>query len=333
MKLLITGGAGFIGSNLVLFWRKHHPDDELLNIDNLTYAADPKYLSSVRTDSKYRFLQADIADRNAVKKFVVDFSPDAVLHLAAETHVDASIADPEKFVSSNVVGTFNLLEECRLLWKKNSSMLASKRFHHVSTDEVFGSLGAKERFSETTAYAPSSPYSASKAASDHLVRAYHTTYGLNTVITNCSNNFGPHQHAEKFIPTIIRSCLSGSPIPVYGKGENVRDWLFVEDHCQALDIVFHKGKSGESYNIGSGNEWKNIDLVRKVCELMNETVGAGPEGDYKNLLSFVTDRPGHDYRYAIDSSKIERELGWKASGSFDEQLRSTVKWYVEKFSG
>lgn len=330
MKLIVTGGAGFIGSNLILHLHNNYPDVEILNIDKLTYASDLSYLEPIKQSDRYRFKKLDITDRNAIRDLFQKWHPDGIIHLAAESHVDNSIKGPEPFVYSNVVGTFNLLEECRLIWEQYKD-LKPKRFLHISTDEVYGTLGDEGSFSESTPYAPNSPYSASKAGSDFLVRSYHHTFGMNTVITNCSNNYGPHQHDEKLIPTVIRKALGGEQIPVYGKGENVRDWLFVEDHCKALATVFLKGKAGEQYNIGGDNEWKNIELVHHLCEILNEEQGEGPDGDYKNLISFVTDRPGHDYRYAVNASKIKTELGWTPSQDFYKMLRDTVRWYMKKY--
>lgn len=331
MNIIVTGGAGFIGSNLILHLMNRYPDYRIWNVDKLTYASDLSYLSPVSKNPNYRFLQADIADRNAVAAFIKDIQPDGIIHLAAESHVDNSIAGPEPFVLTNVVGTFNLLEECRQYWQASGKMQTA-RFHHVSTDEVYGTLGATGLFTEETPYAPNSPYSASKAGSDHLVRAYHHTFKMNTVMTNCSNNYGPHQHNEKLIPTVIRKALAHQPIPVYGKGENIRDWLFVEDHCRAIDMVFHHGKSGESYNVGGRNEWKNLDLVLEICRLLDEITGKGPQGNYKNLISFVTDRPGHDLRYAIDATKLETELGWRNTQDFSADLKKTVQWFVDKYA-
>jgi dTDP-glucose 4,6-dehydratase len=263
---------------------------------------------------------------------VQNFKPQGVFHLAAESHVDNSIQGPEPFIQSNIVGTFNLLEECRLYWKEEEEAWKNNRFLHVSTDEVYGELEDDGFFTEETPYAPNSPYSASKAASDMIIRAYYHTYGMNVVTTNCSNNYGPHQHDEKLIPVVIRSAMQHKNIPVYGKGENVRDWLYVHNHCDALETVFTKGRAGETYTIGGNNEWKNIDLVRKICDILNEELGQGPEGDYKNLISFVTDRLGHDFRYAIDASKIKSELGWEPSQDFDGMLRETILWYMNKYN-
>jgi dTDP-glucose 4,6-dehydratase len=301
-----------------------------LNLDKLGYASNAAFLEQAQNHPNYCFEQIDLCDRRRLRELIRSFEPHGVIHLAAESHVDNSILDPEPFIFSNIVGTFNLLEECRQYWRQ-VGMLERARFHHVSTDEVYGALGENGRFTELTPYHPNSPYSASKASSDHLVNAYHHTFGMNTVITNSSNNFGPNQHDEKFIPTVIRSALRGEAIPVYGKGENVRDWIFVEDHCRALELVFERGQSGECYNIGARMEWKNIDLVQKICDILNDLVGLGPGGDYKMLVRFVTDRPGHDLRYAIDPSKIERELRWSPAYRFEEALQQTVQWYAERY--
>lgn len=331
MNILVTGGAGFIGSNLILCLHQKYSDYHILNIDKLSYASDLTYLNEVTDSDRYSFQKLDLADRAAVREMVQTFKPRGVFHLAAESHVDNSIKGPEPFIFSNVVGTFNLLEECRQLWKEDEKAWNHNRFLHVSTDEVYGTLGDEGLFTEQTPYAPNSPYSASKAGSDFIVRSYYHTYGMNVVTTNCSNNFGRHQHDEKLIPTVIRNAVRHNPIPVYGKGDNVRDWLYVTDHCSALDLAFRRGKAGETYNIGGDNEWKNLDLVHEICAILNEEVGKGPDGDYKNLISFVTDRPGHDYRYAIDASKIKQELGWEPGGTFRQHLRETVKWYVQRY--
>jgi len=331
MNILVTGGAGFIGSKLLLYLHDKYPEYRFLNIDKLSYASDLSYLDAISDSDRYEFKKIDITDRDKVRETIRDFQPEGVFHLAAESHVDNSIEGPEPFILSNVVGTFNLLEECRQLWKEDEKAWQN-RFLHVSTDEVYGTLGDEGYFTEETPYAPNSPYSASKAGSDFIVRSYYHTYGMNVVTTNCSNNFGPHQHDEKLIPTVIRNAMRHNDIPVYGKGENVRDWLYVENHCDALRLVFQDGNSGETYNVGGDNEWQNLKLVHLICDLLNEEVGEGPEGDYKNLISFVTDRPGHDYRYAIDASKIKSELGWKQEGSFKEDLRKTVQWYIERYT-
>ncbi|MFH5831255.1 dTDP-glucose 4,6-dehydratase [Halalkalibaculum sp. DA3122] len=331
MRIIVTGGAGFIGSNLILYLYEKHPEYQILNLDKLTYASDLSRLKSIKNSSRYLFKKVDLADREAVADIVRKFDPQGVFHLAAESHVDNSITGPEPFVQSNVVGTFNLLEECRQHWQEGERLLDENRFLHVSTDEVYGTLGDEGAFSEETPYAPNSPYSATKAGSDFLVRAYHHTYEMNVVTTNCSNNFGRFQHDEKLIPTVIRSAVGHKAIPVYGKGENVRDWLYVGDHCRALDLAFREGAAGETYAIGGDNEWRNIDLVHSICDILNTEVGEGPGGNYRQLVEFVTDRPGHDYRYAIDASKIKSELGWQPSGNFREQLRETVRWYVERY--
>ncbi|HET8865348.1 MAG TPA: dTDP-glucose 4,6-dehydratase [Gracilimonas sp.] len=332
MRIIVTGGAGFIGSNLILRLNEQHPDWEIFNLDKLTYASDHSHLKSLKDSGRYYFKKVDLVNRDEVKDVVKSFKPQGVFHLAAESHVDNSIQGPEPFIQSNIVGTFNILEECRLLWKEDENAWKNNRFLHVSTDEVYGELEGEGFFSEDTPYAPNSPYSASKAGSDFIVRSYHQTYGMNVVTTNCSNNYGPHQHDEKLIPVVIRNAIQHNEIPVYGRGENVRDWLFVHNHCDALDVAFRTGKAGETYVIGGNNEWKNIDLVRKICDILNEEVAKGPDGDYKNLIIFVEDRLGHDFRYAIDASKIKNELGWEASQDFDGMLRQTILWYVKKYN-
>jgi len=331
MNVIVTGGAGFIGSNLILYLHEKYPEYRILNLDKLTYASDLSFLEGISESQRYFFNKTDLVDRRAVRNVVKKFAPEAVFHLAAESHVDNSIAGPEPFVYSNVVGTFNLLDECRQFWEERSGAVDPGRFLHVSTDEVYGTLDRSGKFTEATPYAPNSPYSASKAGSDFLVRSYYHTYGMNVVTTNCSNNFGPHQHDEKLIPTVIRTALAGEPIPVYGKGDNVRDWLYVYDHCEALDMAFHTGKAGETYLIGGDNEWKNLDLVKLICEILDRETGKGPEESYENLIRFVTDRPGHDYRYAIDATKIKKELGWQPGGNFEQKLAETVRWYIHRY--
>ena len=328
--LLVTGGAGFIGSNLVL-QAIAQTGEPIVNLDKLTYAGNLANLEPLRSDARHTFVQGDIGDRGLVGTLLARHRPRAIVHLAAESHVDRSIEGPADFIQTNIVGTFGLLEEARAYWMAlPAEERAAFRFLHVSTDEVYGSLGPQDpAFSETTPYAPNSPYSASKAASDHLVRAYHHTYGLPTLVTNCSNNYGPRQFPEKLIPLMIHRALAGKPLPVYGDGRNVRDWLYVEDHCTALRAVLEKGRLGEVYNIGGGAEMKNIDLVKTLCVLLDE---AKPRtgGSYADLISFVKDRPGHDRRYAIDSRKIQRELGWRPAESFASGLKKTVRWYLEQ---
>ena len=328
--LLITGGAGFIGSNLVL-QTIAATGEPVLNLDKLTYAGNRDNLEGLRGDARHVFVQGDICDRALLRRLLAEHRPRALLHLAAESHVDRSIEGPAEFVQTNVVGTFALLEEARAYWSGLAAPeRAAFRFLHVSTDEVYGSLGPGDpAFSEATPYAPNSPYSATKAAADHLVRAYWHTYGLPTLTTNCSNNYGPYQFPEKLIPLMIHHALAGKPLPVYGDGQNVRDWLYVLDHCAALRTVLERGRPGEVYNIGGGEEMKNIDLVKLVCALLDD---ARPRtgGSYAALISFVQDRPGHDRRYAIDSRKIQRELGWRPQESFASGLKKTVRWYLER---
>ena len=324
MKLLITGGAGFIGSAVVrLAVSKGH---EVVNLDALTYAACLDNVASVAGSNLYSFEQADIRDRAALDRIFARHVPSAVMHLAAESHVDRSIDAPSDFIDTNITGTFNMLEAARAHWTRTGKP-ASFRFHHISTDEVFGSLGPQGQFTEDTPYAPNSPYSASKAASDHLVRAWAETYGLPIVMTNCSNNYGPFHFPEKLIPVVILNALAGRPIPVYGRGENIRDWLYVEDHAVALLTVLERGTLGRSYNIGGENEARNIDLVHKICTLLDEMHPTG--APHARLISHVTDRPGHDARYAIDPSRIRDELGWRPSVTLDEGLRKTVRWYLD----
>jgi dTDP-glucose 4,6-dehydratase len=324
MKLLVTGGAGFIGSAVVrLAIARGH---QVVNLDALTYAACLDNVASVAGSPDYAFVQADIRDRAALDAVFAAHRPDAVMHLAAESHVDRSIDGPGDFIQTNITGTFNMLEAARAYWG-GAGRPAGFRFHHISTDEVFGSLGAVGKFTEDTPYAPNSPYSASKAASDHLVRAWHETYGLPVVMTNCSNNYGPYHFPEKLIPVVILNALAGRPIPVYGAGENVRDWLYVEDHADALLCVLQNGALGRSYNIGGENEARNIDIVRMICALLDEMAPAGAPHD--RLISFVTDRPGHDLRYAIDPARIRAELGWRPSVTLQEGLRKTVRWYLD----
>jgi dTDP-glucose 4,6-dehydratase len=323
LNLLITGGAGFIGSNLIEHVIDRPEIERLINLDCLTYAGHPENLERVARHPKYIFEQVDLRDKSAVLRVVEQHATTHIMHLAAESHVDRSITGPGDFIQTNIVGTFNLLEACRVLWKGG----AGRRFHHVSTDEVYGSLGPTGFFTETTPYAPNSPYSASKAASDMLVRAYHHTYGLPVVITNCSNNYGPYQFPEKLIPVVIQSCLSRKPIPVYGDGMNVRDWLYVRDHAEALWQVLARGKEGETYNIGGHNEWANLRIVELIADLIDE-LAPQAGGNTRKLITFVKDRPGHDRRYAIDASKIQRELGWAPAYTFERGIRETVQWYL-----
>jgi dTDP-glucose 4,6-dehydratase len=327
MKLLVTGGAGFIGSNLVQLLLDRPGLERLVNLDCLTYAGHPANLRTVEHHPRYTFEKVDLRDAPAVLRVVRDHGITHVLHLAAESHVDRSISGPGDFITTNVMGTFNLLEACRACWL-GANRVAGHRFHHVSTDEVYGSLGATGYFTETTPYAPNSPYSASKASSDLLVRAYHHTYGLETVVTNCSNNYGPHQFPEKLIPVVIQRLLARQPIPVYGDGMNVRDWLYVGDHCEALWQVLTRGRSGETYNVGGHNEWANLRIVELMCDLVDEFA---PQlgGSSRSLITFVKDRPGHDRRYAIDATKIEQELGWRPAHRFEEGIRKTVRWYLD----
>lgn len=322
--ILVTGGAGFIGSHVVRRFVNNYPGTIIVNADKLTYAGNLENLTDVENLPNYRFEKTDIADKKAVASLFGKYNFGGIIHLAAESHVDRSIESPDDFVMTNVVGTVNLLNAALASWNGNYE---GKLFYHISTDEVYGALGDKGLFTETTPYNPQSPYSASKAGSDHFVRAYFNTYRLPVIISNCSNNYGPNQFPEKLIPLIINNIKNNKPLPVYGKGENVRDWIYVEDHAAAIDIIFHKGTTGETYNIGGGNEWKNIDLVRLLCRITDRKLGRR-EGSSEKLITFVKDRPGHDYRYAIDSSKLRNELGWRPGKSFEEGLEKTVEWYL-----
>lgn len=327
MRILVTGGAGFIGSALVRYLVSE-VGAEVLNVDKLTYAGNLASLKVIENAPNYRFLKADICDRVAMTEALESFKPDRIMHLAAESHVDRSITGAGAFVETNVMGTFTLLEAARGYWQSlDGQVKGDFRFLHVSTDEVYGSLGADGLFEETTPYDPSSPYSASKAASDHLAIAWHRTYGLPVVVSNCSNNYGPYHFPEKLIPLIILNALAGKPLPVYGQGINIRDWLYVEDHARALHLIASKGRLGEKYNVGGRNERRNIDVVRRICFLMDELHPAGAPHD--RLITFVTDRPGHDARYAIDASRLETELGWKALENFETGIEKTVRWYLE----
>lgn len=334
-SILLTGGAGFIGSNLVHYLLEKYPNYKIINLDLLTYAGDLENLASVEKHPDYKFYQGDICDRELVSKIFKDHKIDGVFHLAAESHVDNSISNPEAFVRTNVMGTFNLLDVAKSFWMDGPQNYKEEykfaRFLHVSTDEVYGTLGETGFFTEITPYAPNSPYSASKAGSDLLVRSYFHTYGMNVVTTNCSNNYGPHQHDEKLIPTVIRNALSGNPIPVYGNGKNIRDWLFVDDHCRGLDCVFHEGQSGETYNIGTNNELQNLDIIKDICSYLDQV--KRKEKSYFEQVKFVADRPGHDKRYAIDSTKISSELGWKPLYSYEKALKITVDYYISKYLG
>ncbi len=324
-KILVTGGAGFIGSHVIRLLVKNYKDYKIFNLDKLTYAGNLENLSDIEKEPNYTFIKGDIVDGEFVKTLFEKHQFDSVIHLAAESHVDRSITNPIEFIHTNVVGTVNLLNAAKNLWKNDFS---GKLFYHVSTDEVYGSLDDGGFFLESTSYDPQSPYSASKASSDHFVRAYQNTYGLPIVISNCSNNYGPNQFPEKLIPLFINNIINNKPLPVYGKGENVRDWLYVVDHARAIDIIFHKGKIGETYNIGGFNEWKNLDLIKVLCKTVDAKIGR-QEGTSEKLISYVKDRAGHDLRYAIDASKIMNELGWKPSLQFEEGIGKTVDWYLE----
>jgi len=330
MRILVTGGAGFIGSALV----RHliiNTDHEVLNLDKLTYAGVVESLAEVEADPRYRFVQGDICDAAIVKRLLADFEPDVIAHLAAESHVDRSIDGPDAFIQTNVVGTFTMLESALEYWRKlDPRAQSSFRFHHISTDEVFGSLGDEGSFTETTPYDPRSPYAASKAASDHLVRAWGHTFGLPVLVTNCSNNYGPYHFPEKLIPLIIIRALSGAELPVYGDGSNVRDWLFVEDHARALCSVFERGEPGQTYNVGGNAERRNIDVVRTICAALDARGPAADGRSYAEQIRFVDDRPGHDHRYAIDATKIRSELGWEPAVTFEDGIRRTVDWYLER---
>lgn len=323
-KILITGGAGFIGSHVVRRFVQNYPEYQIFNLDALTYAGNLENITDIEKEPNYTFVKGDITDEAFIAQLFQEHQFDGVIHLAAESHVDRSIEDPMAFVKTNVIGTVNLLNASRKIWKNNSE---GKRFYHVSTDEVYGSLGAEGLFTETTPYDPNSPYSASKASSDHFVRAYGETYGLPFVLTNCSNNYGPNHFPEKLIPLFINNIINNKPLPVYGDGNYTRDWLFVKDHAVAIDLVFHQGKNHETYNIGGFNEWKNIDLVKVLCQIMDTKLGR-TVGESEQLITYVKDRPGHDLRYAIDANKINKELGWEPSVTFEQGLELTIDWYL-----
>jgi dTDP-glucose 4,6-dehydratase len=327
-KLLITGGAGFIGSHVVRLFVNKYPEYHIFNLDKLTYAGNLANLSDIENSSNYTFIKADIVDAEVIQSLFEKHRFDGVIHLAAESHVDRSISNPTEFVFTNVIGTVNLLNAARSIWKDNTD---DKLFYHISTDEVYGTLGDEGFFTESTAYDPHSPYSASKASSDHFVRAYHDTFNLPAVVSNCSNNYGSFQFPEKLIPLFIHNIRNNKPLPVYGKGENVRDWLWVEDHARAIDVIFHRGKNGETYNIGGHNEWKNIDLIKLMCSILDRKLGRAT-GTSEQLITYVKDRAGHDLRYAIDSTKLQHELGWTPSLQFEEGLEKTIDWYLENES-
>ena len=322
-KIIITGGAGFIGSHVVRHFVTKYPEYTIINLDKLTYAGNLENLKDIETASNYSFIQLDIVDSVAIQTFFEKEQPDAIIHLAAESHVDRSISNPMEFVMTNVIGTTNLLNAAKHIWANRKDVL----FYHVSTDEVYGTLGETGKFTESTPYSPNSPYSASKASSDHLVRAYYETYHIPVKISNCSNNYGSHHFPEKLIPLFINNIKNNKPLPVYGKGDNIRDWLFVEDHAKAIDVIFHDGKVGDTYNIGGNNEWKNIDLIKLLCKIMDSKLNR-ETGTSEKLISYVTDRAGHDFRYAIDSSKLMSQLGWMPSVTFEEGLEKTVDWFL-----
>ncbi|AWH84440.1 dTDP-glucose 4,6-dehydratase [Flavobacterium album] len=333
--LLITGGAGFIGSNFIVHFLEKNPEYFVVNLDKLTYAGTLDNLTEIGDNKNYKFVEGDICDRAFIDSLFKEYDFKGVIHFAAESHVDNSISGPEAFIRTNVLGTFNLLDAARNHWmaapQQYKPGYEGCRFHHISTDEVYGTLGAEGLFTEETPYAPNSPYSASKASSDMIVRSYFHTYGMDVVTTNCSNNYGPKQHIEKLIPTIIRKALAGENIPIYGTGENVRDWLYVLDHCTGIELVYKKGRSGETYNIGGRNERNNLYIANKICDLM-DSMKPKAEGRYSDQIAFVKDRPGHDMRYAIDASKIEDELGWKADENFETGIVKTIEWYLHKLT-
>ena len=331
--ILVTGGAGFIGSNFVPYFLNKYPNYHLINLDLLTYAGNLENLEECKNNPRYKFIKGDICNRSLVEFIFEEYDVRGVIHFAAESHVDNSIKNPAVFVETNINGTFTLLDVAQKYWMEKPSVYKDTykgcRFHHISTDEVYGTLNETDLFTEHTPYAPNSPYSASKAASDMIVRSYQETYGLNTVITNCSNNYGPKQHDEKLIPTIIRKILAREPIPIYGNGSNIRDWLYVLDHCKGIDLVYHRGEKANVYNIGGRNERTNLQIVHTICEILDQKVPSS--ASYKELISFVEDRAGHDQRYAIDATKLENHLGWKADENFDSGIVKTIEWYLKKY--
>lgn len=335
MNILISGGAGFIGSNFIPYFLEQHPDIEIVNLDKLTYAGELSNLKEVNIHDRYRFEKGDICDRGLIQMLFDKHQFKGVIHFAAESHVDNSIENPGEFINTNILGTFNLLDVAKNCWMdapyKFKKEFENCRFHHISTDEVYGSLGESGLFSEDTPYAPNSPYSASKASSDFIVRSYFHTYGMNVITTNCSNNYGPKQHDEKLIPTIIRKSISGEDIPIYGDGKNIRDWLYVLDHCKGIDLVYQKGRAGETYNIGGDNERNNISIATTICDILDEILPQNKS--YKEQITYVKDRSGHDFRYAIDPTKIKNELGWEAVENFETGIRKTVNWYINKYKG
>ncbi|MCL6267171.1 dTDP-glucose 4,6-dehydratase [Flagellimonas myxillae] len=335
--ILVTGGAGFIGSNFVPYFLEANPDIHLVNIDALTYAGNLDNLKEVEGHERYTFIKGDICDRKLLEKIFGKYDIKGVIHFAAESHVDNSITNPDAFMQTNILGTFNLIDVAKKHWMVSPGLYKEaymhSRFHHVSTDEVYGTLGKEGLFMETTPYAPNSPYSASKASSDFIVRSYHHTYGMNVVTTNCSNNYGPKQHDEKLIPTIIRKALAGEAIPIYGDGSNIRDWLYVLDHCKGIALAYFDGVSGETYNIGGRNERNNLYIAKTVCEILDKKYPKKDNTSYKDLITYVKDRAGHDFRYAIDATKIENNLGWKADENFESGIDKTIDWYLKKFTG
>jgi dTDP-glucose 4,6-dehydratase len=333
MNILITGGAGFIGSNFILYYLNKYQSTNIINLDKLTYAGELSNLKEISKQDNYKFIKGDICDKSLVQSLFKTYNITDVIHFAAESHVDNSISNPDAFIQTNIIGTFNLLDIAKNYWMdvphQYKSSFKKSRFHHISTDEVYGTLGKEGLFTEQTPYAPNSPYSASKASSDFIVRSYFHTYGMNVVTTNCSNNYGPKQHDEKLIPTIIRKALNNENIPIYGDGKNIRDWLYVLDHCKGIDLAFQNGKAGETYNIGGKNEKNNLYIANTICDILDEIKPKNKS--YKDQITFVEDRPGHDFRYAIDASKIEKELGWNANENFETGVKKTIEWYLKKY--